>query len=259
MSRLSRLSAFLLSMVAGSDLLAAEGMPHFVNYYNLLSSQLGLDATRYVPIFGSLFTLILTIVIGLRFKRSTEAVSGDLTPSSKPSLSMLVETALDFVYGLSKEHCGKNYRSYMPLLAGLFLFILFSSLSGLVPGLPPATEDFNTNLAMGAIAFLSYNYAGVKEHGASYAKQFMGPFLILAPLFIGIELVSHSVRPLSLAFRLLANIFCDHLLLGVFSGLVPLVVPSLFLCFGLLVAVIQSFVFTLLTGIYINMAISHDH
>ena len=82
---------------------------------------------------------------------------------------------------------------------------------------------------------------------------------MLAPLFLVLELISHVARPLSLAFRLTANIFGDHMLLSVFSGLAPLVVPVFFLFFGILVAFIQSFVFTMLTGIYISMAISHDH
>ncbi len=114
-------------------------------------------------------------------------------------------------------------------------------------------------MAMGIFAFLVYNVAGIKEHGVSYVKQFMGPFLVLAPLFIVLESISHAARPLSLSFRLTANIFGDHLLLGVFAGMVPLIVPALLLFFGLLVAFIQSFVFTVLTGIYINLAISHDH
>lgn len=228
-----------------------------VDYYGLVAESIGLGH-EYVSVLASLFTFSLFIAIGLYFKKSLNA-SQEITPSSRLSIRSLLELGLDFVYDMTKEQCGKNFKKHFPLMAGLFFFIIISNLSGLVPGLPPTTENFNTNLAMGLIVFLSYNLAGIREHGLSYIKQFTGPFMALAILFVPIELISHSIRPLSLAFRLLANIFCDHLLLGIFSGLVPLVLPSVFLFFGLLVSLIQSFVFVLLTGIYINMAISHDH
>ncbi len=248
-------SAFLPSLA-----LANEGSgPVVVNYYALLLSSLHLDL-KYGALLSSLLTLLICILIGLAFRRSLSNPSPEnLAPSNKITLRFFVEMICDFVYSLSKEHCGHNYLGFLPLISALFIFILVCNLTGLVPGFPPATENFSVNLAMGLMVFFTYNIAGFRQHGLAYIKQFTGPFLLLAPLFLGIELISHAVRPLSLAFRLLANIFCDHLLLGVFSNLAPLVVPSLFLCFGLLVAVIQSFVFALLTGIYINMAISHDH
>lgn len=245
-------------IIINNNLVASDGVAHFINFYELISENVfaGLVDTS---VLAALFSLMLLIFIGKKFTAYAGRIDETPCPESNVSLGGFVDVIMDFVYGLTKENCGKNYRRFLPLMAGLFFYILVSNLSGLIPGFPPTTENFNTNLSMGFVAFLCYNYAGIKEHGASYIHQFTGPFLVLAPLFLCIELISHSVRPLSLAFRLLANIFCDHLLLGVFSGLVPLVVPSLFLLFGLLVAVVQSFVFTLLTGIYVNMAISHDH
>lgn len=254
----SILAKAFLGFFVSSSALAADGIPHFINYYNLIAGSLGIGKD-YTAVLASLLSLSCCVFIGLYFKKSIEKSMDDVSPSAKISLRSFIEMALDFLYSLTKEHCGQSYRKFLPLMAGLFLFILVSNLSGLIPGLPPTTENINTNLAMGLIVFLWYNYAGIKEHGASYIQQFTGPFLALALLFLPIELISHSVRPLSLAFRLLANIFCDHLLLGVFSGLVPLVIPTLFMFFGLLVAFVQSFVFVLLTGIYVNMAISHDH
>ena len=112
---------------------------------------------------------------------------------------------------------------------------------------------------MGLIVFVCYNWAGIREHGFAYIKQFLGPVAFIAPLLLPIEMISHASRPLSLALRLYANIFGDHLVVGIFSQLTYLVVPSLLMFFGLLVAVIQSFIFVLLTCIYISMAKSHDH
>lgn len=249
--------AVLSILIFESVAYGSQNIPDFINYYQMIAEKFGFPQES-ISILASLFTFLLCLIVGLCFRRAIER-SSDEVPSSQVSLRNFVEMVMDLIYSLSKEHCGLHYRNFLPLMSGLFIFILISNLSGLVPGLPPATEDFNMNLAMGIIVFFCYHYAGLKEHGGAYIKQFTGPFLLLAPLFLMIEMISHGVRPLSLAFRLLANIFCDHLLLGVFSGLIPLLVPTLFLFFGLLVAIIQSFVFTLLTGIYINMAVSHDH
>jgi F-type H+-transporting ATPase subunit a len=146
----------------------------------------------------------------------------------------------------------------MPLLSTLFLFILVSNLSGMVPGFEPATISMDTNVAMGLLVFIVYNVAGFKENGMSYAKHFLGPVVLLAPLYLAIELVSHAARPFSLGLRLAGNIFADHTLVGV-ANMAYIIVPSGLLFLGLLVAVIQSFVFTLLSGIYIGMATAHDH
>lgn len=252
MNKIAKKLTFLLISFLSNSLFAAGGL----DYYQATLNQLGISSD-FKPVLGALLSLFFIILLGMYFKKKVE--SSEITPAAKFSLQTLLEAVMGLLLSISKEQCGKVYKTYMPILSGLFVFILVSNLSGLVPGFPPPTEFFNTNLAMGVIVFLVYNYAGIKEHGPSYIKQFSGPFLVLAPLFLCLETISHCARPLSLAFRLTANIFCDHLLLGVFAEMAPLVVPALLLLFGLLVACIQSFVFAMLSGIYINMAISHDH
>src|SRR5690606_6463329 len=138
-------------------------------------------------------------------------------------------------------------------------FIFFSNLSGLVPGFPPASESINTNLAMALVVFIIYQVAGLREHGPGYIKQFLGPIVWLSWLILPIELISHLARPVSLSLRLYGHIFGEHLVLSVFTGLTCLLVPAALLFFGVLVAFLQSFVFTLLSSIYISMAVSHDH
>ena len=231
-----------------------------INFYGSVAEALSLDG-RYEPVLASLLASVALWWVAFGFERS---VLRDLkkdrpVPEGRFSLRAFVEMIMDLVYSLTKEQCGAGYRNYLPLMASIFFFVLFNNLSGLVPGLPPATEHFSMNLSLGLLVFLCYNYAGLKEHGVGYFKQFLGPVLAMAPLFIFLEVISHGVRPASLAFRLTANIFGDHMLLGVFAGMVPLVVPAALMVFGLLVACIQTFVFTMLTSIYISMAISHDH
>lgn len=215
---------------------------------------------RLIPVCGSLFTLFVTVLIGLTYRSQVARAGQDVTPDGSFSLRTIVETALDVVYGVARDILGDAWKTFLPLLAGIFLFILVSNLGGLVPGFIPATENFNTNLAMGLMVYLIYNIAGLIEHRAAYLKQFTGPMLAIAPLMFTIEFISHIFRPVSLSLRLMGNIFADHLMLGIFTSTAPyIIVPSLLMFFGLLVSVVQSFVFTLLTGVYISLAVSHDH
>jgi F-type H+-transporting ATPase subunit a len=129
----------------------------------------------------------------------------------------------------------------------------------LIPGFVPPTDNINTNLAMSLTVFVYYHIMGVKAHGLKgYLKHFMGPILWLAPLIFVTEIIGHCVRPLSLSLRLFGNITGDHLVLGIFSNLVPVLVPVAFLALGLFVSFIQAFVFSLLSMIYINLATAHE-
>lgn len=128
-----------------------------------------------------------------------------------------------------------------------------------MPGFSPPTSSFFINLGLGLVVFVAYHYFGVREHGPKYFKQFMGPMVFLAPLFILIEVFSHAFRPISLSIRLYGNMFGDHLVLEIFSDLTKVVIPVLFYILGALVSVIQASVFTILTIIYVAMAISHEH
>ncbi len=230
-----------------------------INFYQVMASALSLP--HYAgSIIASLFITLLLISVGFFFRRYVFGkIATDGFPIEKFKIHSFLELVMDFVLNLAKDQCGSGYLTHLPLLAAIFLFVLASNLTGLVPGLVPPTELFSFNLAMGSVVFFAYNYAGFSEHGIGYLKHFTGPFLLMAPFFIVLETISHLARPLSLSFRLAANIFGDHLLLGVFSHMVPVGVPALLLCFGLLVAFIQSFVFTVLTSIYIGIAVSHDH
>ncbi len=245
-----------LSMTA--EAAYASGIPQTIDYYEIVAHNLGLGK-QWVPTIGGLLVLVIVTLMGLYYKSAVAKAKDEVAPSGKFSLRFVLEGILEFLHGLAKDNCGESFRKFLPFLSALFIFILTCNLSGLVPGFPPPTESMDTNVAMGLIVFLVYNYAGLKEHGFAYVKHFLGPVAAIAPIFFCIELVSHGSRPLSLGLRLAGNIYGDHTLLGVFTGLSYVFLPAVLMFFGLLVAVVQSFVFTLLTGIYISMAISHDH
>jgi F-type H+-transporting ATPase subunit a len=192
--------------------------------------------------------------------------SGDsaVMPASKFSLKGLVEIFLEFIVGLTDMVIGEHEgRKFVPMFSAIFLFVWVQNLTALLPGMTPATDNINTTLALGLFSFVAYNYYGFREHGIHYLKQFLGPLLLLAPLMVVIELIGHMVRPLTLGLRLYGNIMADHTVLAVFLGMFEklwfIPVPAIFYGMGIFVASMQAFVFTMLTMIYVSMAISHDH
>ena len=113
--------------------------------------------------------------------------------------------------------------------------------------------------ALGLVSFVAYHAAGARAHGFSYVKQFLGGVLFLAPLMLVVELFSHAFRPISLGIRLFANMFADHQVVSIFIEKTKFIVPIAFYALGAFVCVIQAFVFTMLSAIYIALAVSHDH
>ncbi len=192
--------------------------------------------------------------------RAMARPDGGLIPSSRLTYLNFFELVAERLYAFVESVLGKHLaHTHFPLIGSTFLLILSCNLLGLIPGFLPPTDNLNTTLALGFISFLSYNYVGLRENGLAYLKHFMGPVLPLAPLLLAIELFSHIFRPLTLGLRLRGNIMADHTILSVFSELVPLVIPVIFYAFGLFVAFVQAFVFTLLTMVYLSLAAEHEH
>lgn len=183
-----------------------------------------------------------------------------LVPSGSFGLRNIFESLTDVTFSMMVSVMGeKNARKYLPLIGSLALFILFSNLMALIPMFGVPTATLKTNLALALIVFVVTHVAGIREHGAGYIKQFLGPLWYLAPLMFIIELFSHIARPISLALRLMGNMAADHKVVFAFFSLVPLLVPIPFLLLGILVSIVQTVVFCLLSMVYISMAVSHDH
>ena len=175
------------------------------------------------------------------------------------NLSAPLEVFIESIDALSSSVIGPKGKPMLPFFCWLFLFVWLQNLIGLVPGFLPPTENVNTTVALGAFTFLYYNYWGFKEHGLAYLKQFLGPVLFMAPLFVFIEILSHIFRSLSLGLRLFGNMKGDHVVIGMFLEMVPYFVPIIFYFLGFFVCTLQAFVFTILSMVYVSLAISHDH
>lgn len=171
----------------------------------------------------------------------------------------LMEVVVGGIEGLIEETMGKEGKAFFPLIATFALFILICNLIGLVPGFYPPTANLNTNAALALTVFVMTHVVGFKKHGIGYLKHFMGPIIWLAPLMFVIEIIGHLARPLSLTLRLFGNMYGHEIVLMIFLALVPLFLPIPMMLMGVLVAFIQTFVFTLLAMIYIAGALEEAH
>ena len=198
-----------------------------------------------------------------RLSGSSSCDANPRKPEDPPieSISTLnfFEYLAESVYGMCEGSLGEKHAArYFPLIGALWMFILFANLIGLVPGLIAATDTLKTNVGIAVMVFLLTHYYGFKEQGPGYAKHFLGPVWWLIPLMLPIELISHIARPVSLSMRLMGNMLADHKVVFAFFTMVPILVPVPFMLLGVLVCVIQAFVFCTLTMVYIGMAVEHE-
>lgn len=175
------------------------------------------------------------------------------------SLQHVFEGVEGFVQGQSNEIIGHHSEGYTPFLASLCFFILFCNLIGVIPGFESPTALPVVPLGCALCAFAYYQAQGFRHAGIAYLKHFVGPMPALAPLMIPIEIVSHLARVLSLTIRLFANMFAGDMVTWVFFSLVPLGVPILFLGLHIGVSLLQTYIFVLLTTVYLQGAVADEH
>ena len=182
-----------------------------------------------------------------------------VVPGERFSIFGFFDLFVELFVGLQDSILGKENRRYLSLTASLFIFILVLNLLGLIPGMPAATTTVWVNLGLAVVVFVAFNYFGIRENGlGGYLKHFCGPIVVLAPVVFLLEVVSTTLRLLTLNLRLYWNITADHIVLDSFVGLTKVIAPVFFYGLGTFVAFMQAFVFTVLTMIYILLATQHE-
>jgi len=208
-----------------------------------------------VLVFGFLVTLFFLV----RSRLSVDSPGG---------LQHAFEGIEGFVLGQSREIIGHHNEPYTPFFAIVFIFILVCNLIGLIPGFESPTGVPVVPLGCAICAFLYYHTQGFKHSGVAYLMHFFGPPMegmpliakvLLALLMLPIELVSHFARLLSLTVRLWANIFAGDLITLVFFSMIPIGVPIIFSGLHIVVAILQAYVFMLLSIIYVSGAVAEEH
>lgn len=199
-------------------------------------------------------TLVLTVAMG----------RGSLVPTRWQNIS---EMFYEFISGMLNDSVGKEGKKYFPFVFTIFMFVLFGNLLGMIPYSFTYTSHIIVTFALAMFVFLVVTLIGLIRHGFHFFSLFMpsGVPLIMAPILVPIEILSYLSRPISLSVRLFANMMAGHTMmkvfagfcvsLGVFFGLVPLAVNVALFGLEILVAVLQAYVFTILTCMYLKDSI----
>ena len=205
------------------------------------------------------YTVMFLIAVALTFVVIWVLKPRRLSVEEPSYPQMVLETGLLAIRDLLVDNVGPHGMRYFPVIATFGILILISNLMGLVPGLMAPTSATSVTFALGVSSFVYYNAIGIRENGlVGHLKHFAGPIPWLAVLLFPIELISNFVRPLSLGIRLFGNLFGDEQILGTIFGLVRWVLPALIMPLSVFVAFMQTFIFVLLSIIYIS-EVSHHH
>ncbi len=239
------------------------------------------EIRRIVPIelFGydisftnsALFMVLAALAAALVFVHGTrlrQLVPGRLQSAAEMIYEFMAETA--------HSTMGKDGRKFLPLVFSLFIFVLFCNLIGLIPGTFTVTSHIIITLAFAVLVMSTVVVYGVLKHGRKFFGLFMpsGVPAAMLPFIVPIEIISFISRPVSLSIRLFANMLAGHIALKVFAGFIimlsaaggwavlaplPLAMIAALTALELLVAVLQAFIFSVLTCIYLNDALHPGH
>ena len=204
-------------------------------------------------------TVAMEVMVCLILIAFFVVVRSRLSVQNPGGLQHTVEMLDSFISEQADQVIGHGYQHYVPYVTALGFFILIGNLLGLIPGFESPTAHASVPLACALATFIYYHFQGIRHHGWRYIKQFLGPQPALAFLIFPIEIISHFARILSLTVRLFANMFAGDMVTLAFFSLVPVVIPVAFLGLHLFVSLVQTFIFVMLTMVYIGMAVSEEH
>ena len=202
-------------------------------------------------IMAALVLLISCILFPLATRRISRENPG--------TLQQLLELTVSGLKALLHDIIGHDGDKFLYIIGAFAVFIFISNIFGLFYFLAPPTSNPNTTFALSISAFCYYNWKGIRTQGFwKYLKHFSGPVIWLAPLFFVIEMIGNFARILSLSMRLFGNIFGEHTATGIFMGIIPIIVPWPMMALGIFGAFLQTFVFIMLTMVYISGAVAAE-
>ena len=221
-----------------------------VKFFELIG--FGHFAHAYPHVIYSWFAMILLIFFAFLAARKI-----DMIPSKAQNVFEIIVSGIEeFMVDIT----GEEGRKFFPLIATVFLYIATCNLMGLIPGFYPPTASINTTLSCALTVVIFTHVIGFKFHGTKYIKHFLGPIWWLSPLIFIIELIGHLARILSLSIRLFGNITGHELVLGILFALAGAAfAPLPIMALGIFVALLQAFVFFLLSIIYFAGAMEEAH
>ena len=220
----------------------------------------GYHFTGHHPIPNYMVMILLIVagvtVLGLLLRSR-------LSVENPGKLQIVLEDGIRALQGLLTDWIGPQGKKFLPLIATLGLFILIANYMGLVPGLMAPTSSINVTLGLALTTWVYYHVQGIKAQGLwAYVKHFAvppGSPVLMAPLMLIIEIISHLARVMSLSLRLFGNIFGEELVILILFTIIPFLVPLPMMLLGLVTGGLQAFIFVLLSIIYLQGAVAVEH
>lgn len=167
-----------------------------------------------------------------------------------------LEWLVEAIEGLIGAVIPEQPRILLPLVGTLAIFIATANLGGLIPGLKSPTIDLNTPLALAIVVFFSVHYYGIHKHGLiGHLRHYVEPVFFMLP----IEIAGELARTMSLTFRLFGNILGEEIVVAVLFVILPVIVPVPMMLFSIFTSIIQAYVFTMLTVVYLGGAVQAQH
>jgi F-type H+-transporting ATPase subunit a len=198
--------------------------------------------------------VLLAIVIGALVLRSR------LSVENPGKFQQMMEVFVEFTQNMADDVIGHGGRRYVALIGTLGIFVCVCNLLGMLPTLGTATANIDVTLGCAVVVFLYYNFHGFRHHGIlGYLRHLAGPLWAIAILMFPVEIISNTLRMLSLSVRLWANMMVGSLIESVFTSLIPIAIPALFMGLHVLVCLLQAYIFMILPAVYLSLAVSDDH
>ncbi len=223
-----------------------------------LLSRLGVtpvDPAHPIPNYLAMELLVaLLILVGAIVLRRR------LSVENPGNFQQSMESVVEFTQNMNEEIIGHGSQRYLAMIGTLGIFVGLCNVLGLIPTLSTPTGHIQVTLGLAVAAFIYYNFQGIRHNGIlGYLRRLCGPIMLMAILMFPVEIISNLGRLLSLSVRLYANMAVGDILEAVFTGIVPIAVPAIFMGLHLFVSLLQAYVFMLLPAIYIGMAVSAEH
>jgi F-type H+-transporting ATPase subunit a len=242
-------------------------LPYYEELLRAARQALGLSYIGHAPVeiqhvLELLVVAVLLLSMVLWARRRILNVEKALVPEGRLTVTSFLEAMIEGALGVMEQSMDRqSAQRFLPVIATCALVILLSNLLGMLPGFLSPTSNLSTTMAMALVVFFATHIYGLRVHGIGYFAHWFGPIrkwyaLPLMVLFFAIEVVSHTVRPISLSIRLMGNMFADHKVVTLFLGLAPVLVPVPMMLLGVLVCIVQTAVFCILSTVYIGMAVA---
>jgi len=265
------------------------GLTQLVNHYlgrfalALLTSLHVTPENPETPIPEHVVMAVVVLILGTvlaLFLRSRLSV--EKPGAAQQVAELLLTNPLGFgIKDLLEENVGHEGLKYVPWVGSISVFIMLANLLSVCPLFAAPTANVSVPLACAILTFLYFNWQGIRHHGhIAYLKHFAGPVPLLSPLIFPVEIISTCARVLSLTVRLWANIFASDLLYSIFLSLLiaptlwgwnknpilgivlavfPALIPIAFIGLHVFVAIIQTYIFTVLPSVYLGIATGEEH